>query len=95
MTFSYPPTPTTLTGEHVTLLPMDKQYLPALQEAVKDGELWKLWYTFIPTPEDMEAWISKALQEQNDKVSLPFVVKRNSDNRIVGSTRYMNIEKDT
>jgi N-acetyltransferase len=95
MTFSYPPTPTTLKGEHVTLLPMDKQYLAGLQEAVKDGELWKLWYTFIPTPEDMEAWIAKALQEQNDKVSLPFVVKRNSDNRIVGSTRYMNIEKDT
>ena len=95
MSFSYPPTAITLTGEHVTLLPMDKQYTSQLQEAVRDGELWKLWYTFIPKPEDMAAWIEKALQEQNDKVSLPFVIRRNSDNRIVGSTRYMNIEQAT
>ncbi|HEX6224846.1 MAG TPA: GNAT family N-acetyltransferase, partial [Chryseolinea sp.] len=94
MNYDYPPTPTTLSGEHISLLPLEVQHLADLQEAVRDGELWKLWYTFIPTPEGMEAWINKALQEKNDGVSLPFVINRKQDNRIVGSTRYMNIEKD-
>ncbi|WP_276370841.1 GNAT family protein [Chryseolinea sp. H1M3-3] len=94
MTYSYPPDSITLTGNHVRLLPMDLTHLEGLQEAATDGELWKLWYTFIPTPEGMEAWIRKALQEKEDRVSLPFVVIQNSTNRIVGSTRFMNIEKD-
>ena len=94
MEFDYPPKSATLAGTHVTLLPMDIQYLEALQEAVKDGELWKLWYTFVPKPDEMEAWIIKALQEYNEGISVPFVIKRKSDNRIVGSTRFMNIEKD-
>jgi RimJ/RimL family protein N-acetyltransferase len=70
------------------------EFLQALCEAVKDGELWKLWYTFIPTPETMEAWIQKAMKEKEEGVSLPFAVRRKVDNKIVGSTRYMNIEKD-
>lgn len=94
MKTNYPPQAVTLTGTHVELLPLDLKYAKALQVAVKDGELWKLWYTFIPTAENMEAWITKALQEQRDGQSVPFVIKQKKDNRIVGSTRYMNIEKD-
>ena len=94
MEHEYPPAFVTLTGDHVTLLPMELKYTEGLTEAVKDGQLWNLWYTFIPKPEAMEAWISKALQEYNERVSVPFVIKRNSDGRIIGSTRYMNIEKD-
>jgi RimJ/RimL family protein N-acetyltransferase len=94
MDYAYPPTSVTLTGIHVSLLPMDLQYLEALQEAVKDGALWKLWYTIVPTPEAMEAFIKRALQEYQEGISLPFVIKRKSDDRIVGSTRFMNIEKD-
>jgi RimJ/RimL family protein N-acetyltransferase len=73
---------------------MDIQYLNVLQEAVKDGELWKLWYTFVPKPEVMESWIIKAIAEQSEGVSVPFVIRRNTDNLIVGSTRFMNIERD-
>ncbi len=94
MEYKYPPEPVTLAGTHVQLLPMERRHLNGLQEAVKDGELWRLWYTFIPTVEGMENWISKALEEQRLGVSCPFVVVRKEDNRIVGSTRYMNIEKD-
>jgi RimJ/RimL family protein N-acetyltransferase len=94
MEFDYPPKPVTLTGTYVTLLPMDIQYLEALKHAVKDGALWKLWYTFVPKPDEMEAWIMNAIKEKNEGISLAFVIKNNSDNRIVGSTRFMNIEKD-
>ena len=94
MEHNYPPQPITLSGKHVQLLPMEMKHLKGLQEAVMDGELWRLWYTFIPTVEAMENWISKALEEQLLGVSCPFVVIRKRDNRVIGSTRYMNIEKD-
>lgn len=91
---NYPPAQVTLTGSHVKLLPMEEHHSEGLQEAVKDGELWKLWYTFVPRPEEMNKWITHALDEQRAGVSCPFVVFRMHDSRIVGSTRYMNIEKD-
>jgi RimJ/RimL family protein N-acetyltransferase len=94
MKLDYPPSPITLTGSHVQLLPMNVSHLAGLQEAVKDGELWKLWYTFVPKPESMETWIIKALQEQDQGISTPFTVALKVGNRIIGSTRYMNIEPD-
>ena len=94
MEHNYPPGPVTLSGKHVQLLPMEMTHLTGLQEAVRDGELWRLWYTFVPTVEAMGNWISKALDEQLSGVSCPFVVVRKEDNRVIGSTRYMNIEKD-
>ena len=94
MYFGYPPKSITIPGTYISLLPMDIQYLPELQDAARDGELWNLWYTYVPRPEHMEAWIIKALKENSEGISVPFVIRRNSDNRIVGSTRYMNIEKD-
>src|SRR5688572_26045374 len=88
----YPPKPITLKGKYVQLLPLSFDHVKPLQEAVQDGSLWKLWYTFIPTAEKMEEWITTALKEQEEGLSLPFVISRNEDSRIVGSTRYMNIE---
>jgi RimJ/RimL family protein N-acetyltransferase len=41
----------------------------------------------------MEAWIASALAAQAAGRALPFVVRRLRDERIVGSTRYMNIEE--
>jgi hypothetical protein len=35
---------------HARLEPLSHDQCDGLIEAVKDGELWKLWYTFVPTP---------------------------------------------
>ena len=59
MKHDYPPGPVTLTGSHIQILPMDIQHLAGLQEAVKDGELWKLWYTFVPNPMLWKRGLSK------------------------------------
>ena len=42
--------PVTLGGAHAQLEPLSHDHCDGLTEAVKDGELWKLWYTFVPTP---------------------------------------------
>ncbi|MCG6192680.1 GNAT family N-acetyltransferase [Leptospira sp. FAT2] len=93
MKYAYPPEPVSLLGKYVELHPLRAEHHDELVKAVLDGELWKLWFTMVPSPEEMKHWIDKALLEEKEKSSLPFVVRRKSDQRIIGSTRYMNIEK--
>ncbi|URD70802.1 GNAT family N-acetyltransferase [Leptospira borgpetersenii] len=93
MQHSYPPESVSLIGNHVELLPLRMEHCDALIQAVLDGELWKLWFTLVPSPDQMKSWIETALREQEQKQSLPFVVQLKVDRKIIGSTRYMNIEK--
>jgi len=89
----YPPLPVTLEGQTVILKPLAMDHLDGLKEAVRDGELWKLWYTMIPSPAEMEKWLKSALAEQEEKTSLPFTVFSKADGRIIGCTRYMRMEQ--
>ena len=49
--------PVTLHGSHATLQTLSLQHHDDLVAAAQDGELWQLWYTFIPAPPDMRAEI--------------------------------------
>lgn len=89
----YPPTPIFLTGQYVTLEPLNHTHAEGLAEAASDGQLWNLWFTTVPRPEKVHEFIETALMEQEAGKSLPFVVRRTHDQSIVGSTRYMNIEQ--
>lgn len=88
----YPPLPITLEGNQVLIRPMTLQDKDQLVQAASDGSLWNLWYTSVPTPDKMESYILTALTEQEEKKSLPFIIIRKKDQKIVGTTRYMNIE---
>jgi len=82
----------TLTGRHAALEPLSYEHQDALAEAVRDGELWKLWYTAIPSPEGMRAEIERRLGLQKTGSMLPFAVRSLSSGKIVGMTTYMNID---
>ena len=82
---------TTLTGQHAKLLPLRTAHHDDLVEAVRDGELWKLWYTAIPTPEGMAAEIERRLGLQKTGSMLPFAVL-DANGKAVGMTTYMNID---
>jgi RimJ/RimL family protein N-acetyltransferase len=84
--------PVTLTGTKIVLEPLSPEHKDGLIEAVKDGELWKLWYTFISPPEKMEEYITKALNNREQAGEMPFVVRENESGKIIGSTRYMNVD---
>ncbi len=88
----WPPAALTLVGRHVRLEPLDEGHAVELLEAAADGQLWDLWYTNVPGPEGVDDWIADALDQRDAGRALPFVVRRARDERIVGSTRYMNIE---
>ena len=90
----YPPHPVTLAGRTVRLEPLGPRHADGLRAAVQDGELWRLWYTNVPTPASIDEWIAKALALQADGLALPFAVIEVASGSVVGSTRYMNIEQD-
>ena len=81
---------TQLLGKHVQLAPLSMVHHDALIEAVKDGELWRHWYTFIPTPEKMADEISRRLNLHQQGSMLPFAVLQ--EGKAVGMTTYMNID---
>lgn len=84
--------PVTLTGKFVQLEPLSQSHHDDLVEAVNDGELWKLWYASIPTPEGMAAEIERRLELQERGSMLPFTTRRLSDGKIIGMTTYMGID---
>ncbi|HYJ97576.1 MAG TPA: GNAT family protein [Burkholderiaceae bacterium] len=85
------PEPVTLRGEHVRVEPLSPAHERGLIDAVKDGELWRLWYTFVPKPERMAAEIARRLDLQSKGSMTPFTVF-DGDGRIAGMTTYMNVD---
>ena len=83
--------PITLEGPHARLEPLSRDHEDGLVDAVKDGELWKLWYTFIPRAEDMGQEIDRRLGLQTAGSMLPFTVK-DAGGKIAGMTTYMNVD---
>jgi RimJ/RimL family protein N-acetyltransferase len=83
--------PVTLHGTHARLEPLSQDHCDRLTEAVKDGELWKLWYTSIPKPEDMGKEIDRRLGLQASGAMLPWTVF-DADGKIAGMTTYMNVD---
>ena len=85
------PTPVTLQGTHAALVPLTPGHESALIAAAADGELWKLWYTSVPSPDKMGADIQRRLGLQASGSMLPFAVL-DASGAVVGETTYMNID---
>ncbi|ELW78382.1 MULTISPECIES: GNAT family N-acetyltransferase [Acinetobacter] len=81
-----------LENDHVILKPLEIQHMEALIEAVCDGELWNLWFTHIPTPEQMRAEIQRRLNLQTQGKMLPYTVIEKQTAQVLGMTSFMNIE---
>lgn len=84
--------PVTLKGVHATLEPLARDHEAALAMAADDGEIWRLWYTSVATPEKMAGYISAALDMRERLGAMPFVVRDNAYGEIVGCTRYFNVD---
>jgi RimJ/RimL family protein N-acetyltransferase len=102
------PEPVTLRSGRVIVEPLARRHEADLVEAVKDGELWRLWYTSVPSPEGMSAEIDRRLGLQAAGSMLPFAVidappgeaagqgagqgTGQGTGKAVGMTTYMNID---
>jgi N-acetyltransferase len=81
-----------LHGQSVSLVPLAHAHHDDLVEAVKDGELWTLWYTNVPPPGRMRTEIDRRLGLQAQGSMVPFAVIDKATNEAVGMTTFMNID---
>src|SRR5579863_6614934 len=54
--------PIVLEANAIRLEPLGEEHTPALAAAAQDGELWKLWFTVVPAPNETGAYVEAALR---------------------------------
>jgi RimJ/RimL family protein N-acetyltransferase len=82
---------TVLEGHGIRLEPLTVEHADGLRAAASDGRLWELWFTAVPEPEKVEAYIETALAGERAGHMLPWAVRDVASGQIVGSTRYHDI----
>jgi N-acetyltransferase len=88
------PRPIVLEGGGLRLEPLTDDHHQALAEASADGRLWELWFTAVPPPDGMRAYVASALKGQADGHMLPWVVRDLASGAVIGSTRYHDIIRE-
>jgi N-acetyltransferase len=82
----------TLQGRHIRLEPLTVQHAEGLAKAADwDRDL----YRWSPVPHgttEAVRYIETALDWQNAGTAVPFAIVRNANDKVIGSTRFWNIE---
>jgi RimJ/RimL family protein N-acetyltransferase len=82
-----------LEGTRVRLEPMTPGHLPGLEEIAFDDRIWRYMPVIVKTPEDLRGWLEKALRLKEAGTSLPWVTVLKSENRVIGSTRFSDLDR--
>ncbi|MEE6286420.1 GNAT family protein [Georgenia sp. MJ173] len=85
-------TPVRLVGEIVTVEPLATEHHDDLVDAVRDGELWRLWYTRIPAPEMMADEIAARLAKQDAGQIAAFTLRATATGEALGMTTYLHLD---
>jgi len=91
---SFDPRPVTLAGRHVRLEPLREEHAAELFAAASEPDIWR----YLPKPpptsiDDIRALIREALDQQVLGTQVPWLTRRASDGRVLGSTRFLNIDR--
>jgi RimJ/RimL family protein N-acetyltransferase len=84
--------PVVLEGEFVRLEPLKMEHFDAICEVGMDESLWKLTANIVKSTEDLRRYVETALNDFEKGIALPFVTMDRARNKIVGSTRFGNID---
>ena len=84
--------PVTLEGEHVRLEPLSMDHFAGLCEVGLGEELWRLTTIQITTAAELQSYVEEALRDQEAGTALPFATVLKDEGRVVGSTRFGNID---
>lgn len=82
--------PPTLENDKIKLIPLEVHHSAALLEA-NNPEIWAFMFNEITTHEQMDQWVTAAIQLRDQQTALPFAVVLKEQNRIIGSTRVFEI----
>ncbi len=85
--------PKTLTGSRLQLEVMNPSHFEALNAIAQDKTIWT-YATFDTSDNYFEVWFTNAIKSFQTNESVPFIIRRLSDQKIVGSTRYYHISPE-
>ena len=85
--------PVTLEGRFIRLESISWAHYEGLCQAGSDPDIWRWTTSTGETPEKMRAYIETALKWQAEGHALPFDTIEKVSGRVVGSTRFGNIDK--
>ncbi|MDY0251037.1 MAG: GNAT family protein [Pseudomonas sp.] len=80
-----------LCGKFVTLEVLESRHIAELENAVRDGELWTLWYATVPRVQEMAQYVLRAI-EGAQRGDVAFAVRDVASQLVVGTTRYYNVD---
>jgi len=86
---------TILEGNVVRLVPLDREHEAALWDVAKDSveEIFR-WISYrMKSAEDFHGFVETAIAERQRRESMPFVTIERASGRIIGSTRFMNVDR--
>lgn len=85
-------TPVQLESKTVRLEPISRDHVEGLFAAANDPAIWEFYMFPIDSLETMQAVVERALELQEAGHNLAFTVIDKRTERIVGSTRYLDID---
>src|SRR5206468_2142702 len=85
--------PVVLEGRVVRLEPLSMDHHAALCEVGLDPQLWRWTHSLVRTNEEMARYIQATLDAQAQGRELPFATCERASGRVVGSTRFGNIDR--
>lgn len=86
--------PVVLSGRYLRLTPMQAEDADALAAAGADPEIWRFFRAGnLAEPARMRTAIAELLQRQARGTDLLFTIRRQSDGRPVGATRFLEIDR--
>ena len=94
MSSAFDPQPVLLEGRHVRLEPLALRHAESLFEASRAAGIWT--YLLIPQFVSVDAvhdWITDSLRAQSAGSDVAFATVRQSDGRVMGSTRFLEIRR--
>jgi RimJ/RimL family protein N-acetyltransferase len=83
--------PLVLERDGIRLEPLTDEHHDALVAAASDGRRWGLWFTAVPPPDAMRAYVADALQSQREGHMVAWAVREVASGTIIGATRYHDI----
>jgi RimJ/RimL family protein N-acetyltransferase len=82
---------TELIGQRVKLIPLEENHIKGLFTAGQFSDIWSYMPMKIETIDDMTQLVQEALSAKEKGQEFPFVIIDLENDRIVGSTRFLDI----
>lgn len=84
--------PVVLEGKFVRLEPLNESHRDGLSKAISDGELWKIFVTLVPHPDNIEQFVNNAAKAHESGDGLAFATIDRGTRKVAGSTRFMKAD---